>query len=406
MAADDADSTRGVTSATATVAAAALRLSQYTRPRLEALAAAAAAQSRRAAALTAEASRRGVEATSAGARRGAAEGAVLARRGMAEFLRLARELGPVMQEYGNRALGVLKHSEALQLRRLDDQPSFTASLSSIFGGSLDALMAELRLMPSPAVAAAVVVALRSMATLSAVGDSVVYELLHGRSFVSRVVLTTTAAPGMILLCHYRSALLEGVLLPWTAGGVGDPQAGRPQWHAQLARNLRRMPPVFWLATSASGAIWLQVVKESSMFVVYRVLRMRLRLLLAITAMYVAAMHGGKERAAGAVSGCVERLPPDVARALTCGWYQCQVGARKATAALLALAASSQRSGGDGGGAALARRPGRVPSNATSMGNSEDFAEARAPVFGGPCPASSGAAAAAPAGARGGHPCVG
>lgn len=283
-----------------------------------------------------------------------------ARTAAVQALELSRRAGemrhwiPVLKRYGTtmwQTSAILMHeleqSEAFQVRKLEDLPSFAESMSRLTR-QLDSLMAEIRSMPREAAVAAAIVVVRVLATLNNLGDAAVRELLHGRTALSRLGLVTTVAPGYIAVYHYRRILLRDLnLLPITkrlaqlfdvdriAGepsGPDEPEVldlapSQPdvvvgcetlkhlQWHTQLARNFRRMPPAFWVAGTASSCVTLQVCREQSEVLIKWVFRFRLKMLLSLVFFY-SARNGGQERFIELFNTALSRLPPDRQQLIT------------------------------------------------------------------------------------------
>mmetsp|Transcript_44569 Transcript_44569/g.83660 ORF Transcript_44569/g.83660 Transcript_44569/m.83660 type:complete len:538 (+) Transcript_44569:36-1649(+) len=248
-----------------------------------------------------------------------------------------------------RAFQRLEELEALQLRHPESSPSAEEWIANT-RNDFQPLFAEFRRMPRCAVAAAMLVSLRVITTLNALTDVAIKELLHGRSTVSRAGLAAAIFPGWLVIYHHRRNLLEDVFVD--SRGVADAgdvdfefsACDRLQWHTKLARNLLRMPPLFWLTTSISGVITLQMLRDLGAKAVHRVLHMRLRMLLAGTTAVSLLLTSDK------VIGCchnfialaaeryVESLPPDRARAISTAWYQLQANLRSATAEIITVCA--------------------------------------------------------------------
>jgi len=193
-----------------------------------------------------------------------------------------------------------------------------------------------------------VLALRLVAALNAVGDAAISELLHGRTALSQFCLLAAVLPGWLAVYHYRKPLLQDLYPPRPSdqrqGGSQEPGAApagestlvaRIQAAAVFTRNARRMPRAFWLATSVSAAVALQVAKEVSSRAIRGVLRTRLRLLLGLALVYGFAKGGGKERAVEALAHISDTLSPAAETALATAWYQLQVASRLACRELLA-----------------------------------------------------------------------
>lgn len=316
-----------------------------------------------------------------------------------KFAGRSKELIPVAKRYYDKtcdAMEKLKESEALQLRRLEDLPSFADYVARL-GNQLDALLQELRCMPRPAVATAVLLLLRLLSMLNGIVDAAIYELLHGRTVLSKLGLLSALVPGWLAIYHYRCAILQDLhVWPERTPEATSSTLMKLQWHTQLARNLRRMPPAFWLATCMSGTVGLQITKEVCSRTIQGVLRLRLRLLLIIGAIYGAASCGVQDRFAIMVSALVGKLPPNVAEGLKKFWGDLQMTSVLAAEFLLrkirecaiknrvgfllpGLCSTSTR------GKPILTQPVRSPALDISTGTPKNFDNA--PVFKGGAPAT-------------------
>jgi hypothetical protein len=214
----------------------------------------------------------------------------------------------------------LKALCSLELKQLEDHDG--SEPSSINGLVTPQLLTQLRCLPKHALVVGMIVALRLISTFNAVSDACIDELLHGRTMISKVCLATAVLPGWLTLHYFRHDLLEESMVTSLDG----------RHEAQLIRNLRRMPPVFWFTTWTSSAVTLHVVKRLSVHIVQSILRLRWRVAFSLI---VAG-------AAAAIAPCrdhqkegIERFPPIIAGILSTAWYQSQVVSRAVFASLFA-----------------------------------------------------------------------
>lgn len=284
--------------------------------------------------LAARATARGLHYSAQATAVGAKRGALIARQG-SRSLRTMSETGEVpealqpyvsrLQDLERKALSV----EVLSIRSSEDVQSSLDSVSH-FRKQLEFVAAET--MPSPAVAATAFLAARLVGAVNGIGDAAIGELLYGQSLLSRLGLVAAVTPGWLALVLYRNVLLKDIQLPpgWSYGGslagTSDDEDVKLQTAALLARNARCLPPAFWLAVSVSGAVSLQVVRDSVSRIVRSVLRIRFPVLLVFAAAF-AANRAGKERLLSGVTQAVQRLPPSVADPLRNSLDKLQVASR-------------------------------------------------------------------------------
>jgi hypothetical protein len=256
----------------------------------------------------------------------------------AKALGQTREMLPTIRRCvstAHAALEELKQSEALQLRRLEDLPSF-ADYASRCADQLDQLASELRRMPRSAVFAATILALRLIAAVNAIGDAAIDEMLHGRTLLSKVGLMSATMPGCLAVYHYRHALLAD--LPRSSSEAGESSGAllSLQKVEVLARNSRRMPPAFWLSIAISGSVALQVAKKISSRAIRGVLRFRMKLLLSLAALYVAFSRFDTDWASRLVLRWGRWLPPPAAEACALVLYRLQAVSARCVEILRAL----------------------------------------------------------------------
>lgn len=243
----------------------------------------------------------------------------------------------------------LRSSLTMRLRPLED-PTSCADQVSRLSEQLEAFWSEVRLMPMPAVAVASLLALRLVVALNSIGDALIDELLHGHTAFSRCCLMTAVAPGLLAICQNRDALLQELptavvhVSPRLSSVGTDPASDSsprvpPQAAVLLARNLRCMPPAFWLAICPSMAVSLQVMKWLSLRTIRGVLHARLRWLLCAAIACAIATGRGRERAIMPAAGLSEALPPGVSKALCTIWYRLQALTRSGCKQIAALSAA-------------------------------------------------------------------
>merc|ERR1712217_465605 len=156
--------------------------------------------------------------------------------------------------------------------------------------------------------------MRLASVLNGISDAFIQELLHGQTMMSKLTLAFHFLLGLFSLYYYRHDLLQEEQT--------KPAATHHLRAAELARNLRRMPPVFWLTTCFPGAVTLQVGKEMFVPVMRQVLRLFFRwgpLAMPLTIATMASRNS--------IHDSVERLHPDAARVLSTSWHNLQVFTR-------------------------------------------------------------------------------
>merc|ERR1712217_439730 len=157
------------------------------------------------------------------------------------------------------------------------------------------------------------------------------ELLYGRTVFARLGLCGAVAPGWLALILYRNTLLKDIgLLPgWSYGGRdSSPSNGEDlqlETAALLARNMRCLPPAFWLAVSVSGSVSLQIVRDSSSRIVQSVLRTRFYVLVLLASAYVAKKLG-REQLVSKLSTTLDALPAPVAAIVRTSMEKSQIAA--------------------------------------------------------------------------------
>lgn len=241
------------------------------------------------------------------------------------------------------ALEDLQNSLTLRLRPIEDPSSFADQVLRQ-SEQLEAFWSEVRLMPMPALAVASLIALRLVAALNSIGDTLIDELLKGQTAFSRCCLVTAVAPGLLAMYHNRVALLVSPAavadVPPALSSAGTGTTSVPlQAAVLLARNVRRMPAAFWLATCPSIAVFVQVMKRLSMRMIRKVLRARLRWLLCAAIASAIRTSRGQEQAIKAAAGLSEALPQGVSKALCTIWYRLQALSRSGCKQIAALSAS-------------------------------------------------------------------
>lgn len=354
----------------------------------------AAEQSAWAASVAAEQSAWAARVTSQRVQQGMKVASMSAQQGAIGAMEYARALGqtremlPTIKRCVSTAyvaLEELKQSEALQLRRLEDLPSF-ADYASRWCDQLDLLAGELRRMPRSAVIAASVLALRLVAAVNAIGDAAIDEMLHGRTLVSKFGLAAAALPGWLALYHYRHALM--VDLP-TSPRNGEAKLGSGallslQKLEVMARNSRRLPPAFWLSIAVSGSVALQVAKQVTSRTIRGVLRFRMKLLLSLAALHFLYSRFDEEWARKFLTRCLDALPAPMAEAFSSALRRlkamsgrCVELSREALLPRLRAAARSLGSPCKGGGNSAAWNPG---ADAAATADAEGSPVRGGPVF--------------------------
>eukprot|EP00928_Gymnodinium_smaydae_P018824 TRINITY_DN17175_c0_g1_i1.p1 TRINITY_DN17175_c0_g1~~TRINITY_DN17175_c0_g1_i1.p1 ORF type:complete len:403 (+),score=101.61 TRINITY_DN17175_c0_g1_i1:83-1291(+) len=269
------------------------------------------------------------------------EGVHGGRRCLATTAQHARALGQRARVYGrDELLPVVRHysksahlraQQAFELRNLDDGTSIQAYLANL-GDQLDFFADEVRRLPAPAVVALSFVALRMATALNALVSAGLSELLRGRTALARLGCASALAPGCFAAYTCGGALLKDVPLALSATesrGAAAARAGGELRYAKaavvLARNARRMPLAFWLATSMSGALALHALGRMTATAVRRLLRLRLRTLV-FTALALAVV----KRIPGAHALVSNRSEAwgAIERALETSWYNLQACSRE------------------------------------------------------------------------------
>jgi len=148
----------------------------------------------------------------------------------------------------------------------------------------------IRKVPLPAIATASVLAFQTAAALNGVFEAAMTELLTDSSVPMRIVLALAVTPGWVAALTHRNmapeALKRASTTPLTRAGTtaltSVPRVTAPEetgaeahgmietavedvshWLVELAVEARRLPPGYWMAFTASGAITLQAVSNAA-----------------------------------------------------------------------------------------------------------------------------------------------
>jgi len=153
---------------------------------------------------------------------------------------------------------------------------------------------------------------RVLVALNAIADAALHELLHSPTALARSGLAVTVTQGWLAAYIYRGALLR------------DLPKDRSEQLQQIAQNSLKLPASFWVPTALSGLVSLHASKELSASVVRKVLNARLRVLMLLFAAYMGMAPKAQEQARRSFVQLQDSIPPEVTRALTTTFQNCQV----------------------------------------------------------------------------------
>lgn len=252
---------------------------------------------------------RASRAAGSGARDAAVAASAAMRQGALAAAEGAWILAKRLAAIARQGLNDLQHSEAFRLRQPEEVQSFEAWFSAIRRiYALDSLLQEFKAMPGPVVFALGFLSLRAIAALGDLTETLMTELLYGRSFMSRAAALGASMPGCLAAWHFRTLFLQELqALPHEAAQCRSQVDVAILRFARLLRVARCLPPAFWLSVAMSGAMAMQVARDVSKQSVRMVLKSRLRTLL-ITSMAGAALTSpaGKAALGKAISSCTGR----------------------------------------------------------------------------------------------------
>lgn len=165
--------------------------------------------------------------------------------------------------------------EAVALRQPGEQQTSHQFLDDMWGRAFAALVPlsfAIRKVPLPAIASVSVLTLQTAAAFNGVFQAAMTELLNPLSVPMRVALALAVTPGWVAALSYRNmAPMEsqsGGVTPigdgTEAGGLGAMAAEEVRHRlTRMAVDARCLPPAFWMAFTASGAITLQAVSNAA-----------------------------------------------------------------------------------------------------------------------------------------------
>lgn len=205
------------------------------------------------------------------------------------------------------ATEAILNSDTFCLRDAGDAPVFAEDLRRIIA-FLEGASAQGRQLPRTAVFVLVFLAFRLLSSCNQLCDAVVRQLVSSRTVLSRSCLLAATAPGWFLAFHFRNVLLEDVS-DWRYGG------------GALVRNLRRMPPAFWLSIATSGAVSLQASSNFAAGATGFVLSLRLRSFLLLSALSAAAAARGQAGTVASIKALAEASAPALTEAARRLWHQ-------------------------------------------------------------------------------------
>lgn len=176
-------------------------------------------------------------------------------------------IGSTVKEYGNLVKDWGAHMEdyqkkALQLRSLERVPEM-AEEADFFNRRLDSLVAELQQLPKLTQFLLVVVVWKVLSVIIAVFDEILQELVGGRTLITKILMFVVSLPGLFLIGYFRSTITENVLeAPERSTPSGVVETGIFfERYRRLVENFRRLPPVFWVTTSLSSLVALQLIQS-------------------------------------------------------------------------------------------------------------------------------------------------
>jgi hypothetical protein len=178
--------------------------------------------------------------------------------------------------------------DALALRKPGSQQTSKKLLEDMYGRAFAACMPlyfAARKVPLPAVAAMSVLTVQTATAFNSVFEAALTELLTTPSPPMRLALALAVVPGWVATLYYRNMGPIGssgtfarsstsIALLKRATPAGDASAEDhgvietavedvSHWLTEMAVDARCLPPAFWMAVTASGAITLQAVSVAA-----------------------------------------------------------------------------------------------------------------------------------------------
>merc|ERR1711957_979942 len=139
---------------------------------------------------------------------------------------------------------------------------------------------------------------------NSVGDAVIHELIHGRTFITNVGLVASVVPGWVAAYVYRDVLSCDLRSESLVA------AGQKARVSQVYQNARCLPLAFWVPAAVSGIVTLQVATEVGIGVSRRLLGIRIWVVALLAGIYVMASRGGKAKVTRIASELFANLSPE------------------------------------------------------------------------------------------------
>jgi len=227
--------------------------------------------------------------------------AEISRANLRKASQVFNEKAPEVKEQVIQALRDLEEHESFKLRHPDSVEKFGNTIEDV-GYAFEDFRREYDEMPISAVASVGFLGLMLVKSLDSVIETMVCELLHGRSFIARLSLIGAVVPGYIAAWHFERAVLKA--------SDGDPYA-----ISQFGRNARRIPPAFWAMSAISATVTFKAASEVAPDVIKRFQLMRRRVFFIPAAIIYLSKTHRREQAARLLNALTDFLPQHMGHAL-------------------------------------------------------------------------------------------
>lgn len=164
--------------------------------------------------------------------------------------------------------------EALALRQAGEQQTCQQFLDDMSGKVFVALMPlgfAIRKVPLPAIASVSVLSVQTAAAFNGVFQAAMTQLLASPSLPARFTLALAVVPGWLAALRYRNMAPQSLqrLVSKHLSMSMEEEEGQGMIEdvshrlTRMAVDARCLPPAFWMAVTASGAITLQAVSDAA-----------------------------------------------------------------------------------------------------------------------------------------------
>lgn len=227
--------------------------------------------------------------------------AEISRENLRKASQVFQEKAPEVKEQVLETLRNLEEHEAFRLRHPDHVEKFGNAIEDV-GVQLEDFRSQFDEMPTAAMASVGFLALMLVKGVDSVIETLVCELLHGRSVIARLSLVGAVVPGYVAAWHYERAVLRA--------SDGDPYS-----MSQLGRNARRLPPVCWAMSAVSATVTLKAASEVGPDIIKRFQLMRRRIFFIPAAIFYLSKTRRREQAHRLLEVLTDLLPQHMGHTL-------------------------------------------------------------------------------------------